>query len=98
MNMKYMKTNYICMKKIKILYTLYMLPGGLQVGGSYSFSQLLKKSKKTKKKKKMRKPRHKKTRKAYKKTKKPKRAYKKGMIMKYKEGLMKYKKGKWNKI
>ena len=40
------------MKKIKILYTLYMLPGGLQVGGSYSFSQLLKKSKKTKKKKK----------------------------------------------
>ena len=71
MNMKYMKTNYICMKKIKILYTLYMLPGGLQIGGSYSFSQLLKKSKKTKKKKKMRKPRHKKT----------KHAYKKGMLI-----------------
>ena len=76
------------MKKIKILYTLYMLPGGLQVGGSYSFSQLLKKSKKTKKKKKMRKPRHKKT----------KHAYKKGMLMKHKEGLMKYKKNKWIKI
>lgn len=71
-----------------------MLPGGLQVGGSYSFSQLLKKSKKTKKKKKIRRPKYKKTRK----TKKTKRAYKKGMIMKYKEGLMKYKKGKWIKI
>jgi len=68
-----------------------MLPGGLQVGGSYSFSQLLKKSKKTKKKKKIRRPKHKKP-------KKTKRAYKKGMIMKYKEGLMKYKKGKWIKI
>ena len=96
MNMKYMKTNYICMKKIKILYTLYMLPGGLQIGGSYSFSQLLKKSKKTKKKnkKKMRKPRHK-IKQAHKKT---KRSYKKGMLMKHKEGLMKYKKNKWIKI
>ena len=64
-----------------------MLPGGLQIGGSYSFSDLLKKSKKTKKKrkqkkKKMRKPRHK-IKQAYKKT---KRAYKKGMLMKHKKG------------